>query len=157
MDKESKGYGEKTVALAIFLGSAFVFWTTIGDTAHSQILIHDVGSLFYPRILLGLTALLAAVVLLSRQTRDTLAETVECPAQVSLLIFATIAYAALIRIIGFVVASSSLIVFSAFITGYRRYSTVGIVAVAYSWGVATGSHYALQILLPTGDWLPFQR
>ena len=152
--KRDAGAGIAVLALSVFL-----FWSA-GDMPRNPLV--PIGPDFYPRILLGVTALLAAGVAVTSILAPAAAPAAAPSPNYRLvaLCFATFfIYVLLLPVLGFRFATLIFLVALQIVIdppkGTRRWTTVALVAL-----ITTGVTYVvferyLSVLLPRGSWTGF--
>ena len=150
-------------ALVIFTGSVFLYWATLGLQQHP---LAPVSPGFYPRIVLGatagLSALLAVQDVVNRRRRRVSEATPEPKADYGRVLraFAVFgAYVLVLPYLGFRIATCAFLVAMQVTLEWPRDSRRWIIVSAVAL-VATASTYAvfelnLKVLLPRGRWTSF--
>ena len=151
--------------LVVLAASLFLFWATLGLQKHPLV---PVGPEFYPRLVLGVTAAMAALLVaidLVAQRKRRLAGAIAAPdgprnyalVAVSFAIFA--GYALSLPWIGFRVATLLFLLAMPAVLerprGARRWLTIGVVAVVGTLVTYYVFDGYLHVLLPRGRWTGF--
>jgi putative tricarboxylic transport membrane protein len=148
---------EGVTGLAVLAASLALFWGTLGLERHPML---PVGPAFYPRIVLGLTALLAAWLVVS----DLLARGRRAPPAAArpnymmvALAFATFtAYVLALPWVGFRLATFAFLVALPAVLerprAPRRWALIAVIAVVATVVVYFVFEQYLHVLLPRGRW-----
>jgi putative tricarboxylic transport membrane protein len=150
--------------LAVLAASLVLFWATLGLERHPMV---PVGPAFYPRIVLGVTAALALLLLAAdfigqRKARASPAAAGKQPANYGLVVAAFGVFAAYVLALpglGFRIATFAfLVALQALLDppkGARRWVAVLLVALVGTAAIYYAFEHYLYVLLPRGRWTEF--
>jgi hypothetical protein len=142
--------------LAVLAASLFLFWLTLGLERNPLV---PIGPAFYPRIVLGITALLAALVaargfLKKRSKKKEEEKTSYAPVAVQFGVFAL--YVVALPLLGFRIATFAYVAAASLLLDPPRRPAHWLSALLLGAATAIATYYAfegyLQVLLPRGSW-----
>jgi hypothetical protein len=145
--------------LAVLAASLFLFWLTLGLERNPLV---PIGPAFYPRIVLGITALLAAMVAVNGFLKKPTGEkTEERPrygaVAVQFGVFAL--YVIALPLLGFRIATFAYVAAASLLLDPPRRPAHWARALVLGVATAIATYYAfegyLQVLLPRGSWTGF--
>ena len=145
--------------LAVLAASLFLFWLTFGLERNPLV---PIGPAFYPRIVLGITALLAAIVAIRGFLhRKSLPDASEKPryAAVAVQFGVFTLYVVALPFIGFRIATFAYVAAASLLLDPPRRPAHWARALVLGIATAIATYYAfegyLQVLLPRGSWTDF--
>ena len=145
--------------LAVLAASLLLFWLTLGLERNPLV---PIGPAFYPRIVLGVTALLAAIVAVSGFLRKTTSEKSEekpryAAVAVQFGVFAL--YVTALPLLGFRIATFGYVAAASLFLDPPQRPWHWARALALGLATTIATYYAfegyLQVLLPRGSWTDF--
>jgi putative tricarboxylic transport membrane protein len=145
--------------LAVLAASLFLFWLTLGLERNPLV---PIGPAFYPRIVLGVTALLAALLVVrgllqKKSATEGREKSGYIPVAVQFGVFAL--YVVALPLLGFRIATFAYTAAASLLLEPPRRPAHWVRALVLGVATAIASYYAfegyLQVLLPRGRWTDF--
>ena len=148
-------FGPIAVALVFIAVALVLLGESFRHDYHLSRASHAMGPTFFPRIILTLIIVMAALVILDSARDGRGRVRLEGVGRVLGLITITIAYGILISWTGFVISSIAFVIAVALTLGYRRLQVIVPVAVTYGFAVWFLFQKVLLIILPSSPWFAF--